>query len=158
MWLSQLQLDLGLSQINSRNMGWLGLTWDTVFKQCSNIEAAGRVLLSNFRSAKTGRTPQEALRVALSMYNTGSQSSFRNGYVARVENAGRRVSGRPATAIPTVIVGDQPASAAASDTGAGRVPVELAGSAAEKHGGGSTACTACVGCFQRRAQHARIGS
>src|SRR3546814_8354917 len=61
------------------------------------------------------------------MYNTGSQSrGFRNGYVARVENAGRRVSGRPATAIPTVIVGDQPASAAMSDTGAGRVPVELA--------------------------------
>src|SRR3546814_5210198 len=79
-------------------MGWLGLTWDTVFKQCANVEAAGRVLLSNFRSAKTGRTPQEALRVALSMYNTGSQSrGFRNGYVARVENAGRRVSGRPAT-------------------------------------------------------------
>src|SRR3546814_5343671 len=104
-------------------MGWLGLTWDTVFKQCANVEAAGRVLLSNFRSAKTGRTPQEALRVALSMYNTGSQSrGFRNGYVARVENAGRRVSGRPATAIPTVIVGDQPASAAVSDTGAGRVP------------------------------------
>src|SRR3546814_6009756 len=66
------------------------------------------------------------------MYNTGSQSrGFRNGYVARVENAGRRVSGRPATAIPTVIVGDQPASAAVSDTGAGRVPVELAEIAAE---------------------------
>src|SRR3546814_2354649 len=97
-------------------MGLLGLTWDTVFKQCANVEAAGRVLLSNFRSAKTGRTPQEALQVALSMYNTGSQSrGFRNGYVARVENAGRRVSGRPATAIPTVIVGDQPASAARSE-------------------------------------------
>src|SRR3546814_2627779 len=53
------------------------------------------------------------------------------GYVARVENAGRRVSGRPATAIPIVIVGDQPASAAMSDTGAGRVPVELAEIAAE---------------------------
>src|SRR3546814_7080799 len=114
-------------------MGWLGLTWDTVFKQCANVEAAGRVLLSNFRSAKTGRTPQEALRVALSMYNTGSQSrGFRNGYVARVENAGRRVSGRPATAIPAVIVGDQPPSAAVRPPGAGRVPVELADIAAAK--------------------------
>src|SRR3546814_19332972 len=101
-------------------MGWLGLTWDTVFKQCANVEAAGRVLLSNFRSAKPGRTPQEALRVALSMYNTGSQSrGFRNGYVARVENAGRRVSGRPATALPTVIGGEQHASADVSDTGPG---------------------------------------
>src|SRR3546814_1388333 len=34
-------VDLGLGQINSRNMGWLGLTWDTVFKQCANVEAAG---------------------------------------------------------------------------------------------------------------------
>ena len=47
-------VDLGLGQINSRNMGWLGLTWDTVFKQCSNIEAAGRVLLSNFRRPRRG--------------------------------------------------------------------------------------------------------
>ncbi|CAM5572333.1 MULTISPECIES: lytic transglycosylase domain-containing protein [Sphingomonadaceae] len=151
-------VDLGLGQINSRNMGWLGLTWDTVFKQCANVEAAGRVLLSNFRSAKTGRTPQEALRVALSMYNTGSQSrGFRNGYVARVENAGRRVSGRPATAIPTVIVGDQPASAAVSDTGAGRVPVELAEIAAENMEAAPPPPPPAWDVFGR-AQHARIGS
>src|SRR3546814_10320831 len=61
-------VDLGLGQINSRNMGWLGLTWDTVFKQCASVAAAGRVLLSNFRSAKPGRTPQEALRGALRQY------------------------------------------------------------------------------------------
>ena len=37
-----------------------------------------------------GRDPQAALRIALSMYNTGSQSrGFRNGYVAKVVgNAG----------------------------------------------------------------------
>src|SRR3546814_6109728 len=107
-------------------MGWLGLTWDTVFKQCANVEAAGRVLLSNFRTAKTGRTPQEALRVALSMYNTGPQSrGFRNGYVARVENAGGRVTGRPPTALRTVIVADQPPSPPVSAPAAGRLPVEL---------------------------------
>src|SRR3546814_20374970 len=116
-------------------MGWLGLTWDTVFKQCANVEAAGRVLLSNFRSAKTGRTPQEALRVALSMYSKGSQSrGFRNGYVARVENAGRHVRGRTATAIPTVIVGDQTDSAAVSDTGARHVPGELGAHGAANRG------------------------
>lgn len=37
-------VDLGLGQINSRNMRWLGLTWETVFDPCTNIAAAGVVL------------------------------------------------------------------------------------------------------------------
>lgn len=83
-------VDLGLGQINSRNMRWLGLTWDTVFEPCTNLAALGRVLTTNYRSVKSGRDPQSALRVALSMYNTGSQTrGFRNGYVAKVVgNAG----------------------------------------------------------------------
>ena len=125
-------VDLGLGQINSRNMAWLGLTWETAFKQCPNVEATGRVLLSNYRSAKAGRVPQEALRVALSMYNTGSQSrGFRNGYVARVENASRRISGRPATAIPTYAVADQGLSGPQGSAGSDGVTVELAEIAAE---------------------------
>ena len=28
-------VDLGLGQINSRNMRWLGLTWETVFDPCT---------------------------------------------------------------------------------------------------------------------------
>lgn len=83
-------VDLGLGQINSRNMRWLGLTWATVFDPCTNIAALGMVLTSNYTSVKAGRDPQTALRVALSMYNTGSQTrGFRNGYVAKVVgNAG----------------------------------------------------------------------
>ena len=83
-------VDLGLGQINSRNMPWLGLTWETVFDPCTNVAALGRVLTANYNSAKAGRDPQAALRVALSMYNTGSQTrGFRNGYVAKVvSNAG----------------------------------------------------------------------
>jgi type IV secretion system protein VirB1 len=83
-------VDLGLGQINSRNMKGLGLTWDTVFDPCTNVAAAGAVLAGNYRSVRTGLHPQTALRVALSMYNTGSQSrGFRNGYVSRVVgNAG----------------------------------------------------------------------
>lgn len=83
-------VDLGLGQINSRNMRWLGLTWETVFDPCTNIAALGRILTQNYNSVKAGRDPQSALRIALSMYNTGSQSSgFRNGYVAKVvSNAG----------------------------------------------------------------------
>jgi len=83
-------VDLGLGQINSRNMRWLGLTWETVFDPCTNIAALGRVLTQNYNAVKAGRDPQSALRIALSMYNTGSQSrGFRNGYVAKVvRNAG----------------------------------------------------------------------
>jgi type IV secretion system protein VirB1 len=83
-------VDLGLGQINSRNMRWLGLTWETVFDPCTNVAALARVLTANYNSAIAGRDPQTALRVALSMYNTGSQTrGFRNGYVAKVVgNAG----------------------------------------------------------------------
>ncbi|KKW90885.1 lytic transglycosylase domain-containing protein [Sphingobium chungbukense] len=80
-------VDLGLGQINSNNMAALGLTWDNVFDPCTNIGAAGKVLAGNYHQVRDGRLPQEALRVALSMYNTGSTTrGFRNGYVGRVLN------------------------------------------------------------------------
>lgn len=80
-------VDLGLGQINSNNMSKLGLSWETVFDPCTNIAAAGEVLSGNYQQVRRGRMPQAALRVALSMYNTGSKSrGFRNGYVSRVLN------------------------------------------------------------------------
>lgn len=83
-------VDLGLGQINSRNMRALGLTWATVFDPCTNIAALGRVLTGNYEAALSGREPQAALRIAFSLYNTGSPSrGFRNGYVRQVvANAG----------------------------------------------------------------------
>lgn len=96
-------VDLGLGQINSRNMRRLGLTWNTVFDPCTNIAALGRVLSENFRAVADGRHPQTALRLALSMYNTGSPSrGFRNGYVAKV------VSNAGATDGPNVVRRDDP--------------------------------------------------
>lgn len=78
-------VDLGLGQINSRNLHQLGLTWDTVFDPCTNITALGRILTQNFEAVAGGRHPQAALRLAISLYNTGSTSrGFRNGYVAKV--------------------------------------------------------------------------
>ena len=92
-------VDLGLGQINSRNMRWLGLTWETVFDPCTNVAALARVLTANYNAVSAGRDPQTALRVALSMYNTGSQTrGFRNGYVAKVVgNAGATAPTRPNT-------------------------------------------------------------
>lgn len=102
-------VDLGLGQINSRNMRWLGLTWETVFDPCTNVAALARVLTTNYNAVRAGRDPQTALRVALSMYNTGSQTrGFRNGYVAKVVgNAG--VANAPASYTSTF---PAPASAA----------------------------------------------
>jgi type IV secretion system protein VirB1 len=83
-------VDLGLGQINSRNMRALGLTWDTIFDPCTNIAALGQILTQNYNSVSAGRDPQSALRMAFSLYNTGNRSrGFRNGYVAKVVgNAG----------------------------------------------------------------------
>ena len=100
-------VDLGLGQINSRNMRWLGLTWETVFDPCTNVAALAHVLTTNYNAVKAGRDPQSALRVALSMYNTGSQTrGFRNGYVAKVVgNAGFANAGVSyAPTLPTVAV------------------------------------------------------
>lgn len=111
-------VDLGLGQINSRNMKALGLTWDTVFEPCTNIAAAGAVISGNYHSVSAGLHPQRALRIALSMYNTGSQSrGFSNGYVGRVVgNAGFSDSIRPVAVKITALTpadAGKPASAAA---------------------------------------------
>lgn len=63
-------VDLGLMQINSRNLGWLGMTVEDAFDPCRSVGAGARVL------------------TAFSGYNTGSPSrGFANGYVARVLTA-----------------------------------------------------------------------
>lgn len=110
-------VDLGLSQINSRNMKALGLTWNTVFDPCTNIAAAGAVLAGSYHKVSAGLHPQRALRIALSMYNTGSQSrGFANGYVGRVVgNAGYSDGIQPVSVKLAALPVDtgKPASAAA---------------------------------------------
>lgn len=79
-------IDLGLAQINSANLGWLRLSVEDAFDPCRNLAAAGTVLRAGFDLRSHSTDPQHALRVALSRYNTGHpERGFRNGYVARVE-------------------------------------------------------------------------
>lgn len=87
-------IDLGLGQINSRNLHWLGLSVEDAFEPCANLSAAARVLAHNYRAAtKSQADSQRALRAALSIYNTGDrQQGVRNGYVGRVETAARELS------------------------------------------------------------------
>ncbi|WP_017162355.1 lytic transglycosylase domain-containing protein, partial [Xanthomonas phaseoli] len=78
-------VDLGLMQVNSRNLGWLGYTVEEMFEPCKNIRAGAEVLRrAYYQAIRTHGEGQPALRVALSLYNTGDmQRGFRNGYVAR---------------------------------------------------------------------------
>jgi type IV secretion system protein VirB1 len=59
-------IDLGLMQINSRNLSWLGLTIEDAFDGCSSVRAASQLLTH------------------VSEYNTGSPTrGFKNRYVAK---------------------------------------------------------------------------
>ena len=77
--------DLGLTQINSRNLALLGLTVEQAFDPCTNINGGARILTADYVVAvHFYGEGQTALKAALSAYNTGSQSAgFLNGYVAR---------------------------------------------------------------------------
>ncbi|WP_312162700.1 lytic transglycosylase domain-containing protein [Phenylobacterium sp.] len=82
-------VDLGLAQINSKNLGWLGLSVEAAFDPCRNLAAGARVLQAGYEG---GADAQPALRRALSRYNTGdARRGFTNGYVAKVERAAAEV-------------------------------------------------------------------
>lgn len=78
-------VDLGLMQVNSRNLASLGYTVEDMFEPCKNIAAGGRILTAFYTSARPKyRDDQSALRAALSAYNTGNfEKGFTNGYLAR---------------------------------------------------------------------------
>jgi type IV secretion system protein VirB1 len=82
-------VDLGLMQVNSGNLRALGLTVAEVLDPCTNLAAGARILREGYTAARRGEPdPQQALRVALSRYNTGhSERGFANGYVQRVQHA-----------------------------------------------------------------------
>jgi type IV secretion system protein VirB1 len=72
-------VDLGLAQINSRNLSWLGLDVQTVFDPCRNLGAAQTVLLDGWK--RSGGN----LRKTLALYNTGKPDSQAGvKYAARV--------------------------------------------------------------------------
>jgi type IV secretion system protein VirB1 len=107
-------VDLGLAQINSKNLGWLGLTVDGAFDPCRNLAAAARVLQVGYEG---GADAQPALRRALSRYNSGdARRGFANGYVAKVERAATEVvpaiQARPSRLTPPTPEADEPPPAA----------------------------------------------
>lgn len=91
-------VDIGLMQVNSRNLKSLGLTVDAVFEPCTNLAAGAAILTEQYVIAATQHGPgRHALDASLSAYNTGDpRRGFRNGYVARVYAVPRVMN----TAIP----------------------------------------------------------
>lgn len=86
-------IDIGLAQINIRTLRRLNLSVADAFDPCLNLAAAARVLSDNYRGAAARAVPEQtALRVAISLYNTGDPSrGFRNGYVGRVDAAAAHI-------------------------------------------------------------------
>ncbi|RRD64400.1 hypothetical protein EII19_13195 [Comamonadaceae bacterium OH2310_COT-174] len=93
-------IDMGLGQINSANLDWLGLTVEQVFDPCTNLRAAAKILTMNFLRAGASHTDQQSrLKAALSAYNTGNfERGLTNGYVAKVYKA----ADRPPPTVPAI--------------------------------------------------------
>jgi type IV secretion system protein VirB1 len=88
-WTEQLlalghSVDIGLSQINSRNLPRLGLRVEEAFDPCTNLRAGATILSEDYASASARfGAGQVALRRALGAYNTGSLFAGRE-YVNRI--------------------------------------------------------------------------
>lgn len=83
-------IDMGLMQINSSSMRRFGLSPEAMFDPCTNIRVGTKILSINYSQAVEIYGPGEnALRAALSAYNTGNMvKGFRNGYVAKYYKGG----------------------------------------------------------------------
>jgi type IV secretion system protein VirB1 len=83
-------VDLGLMQVNSRNLAALGLSVAQVLDPCTNIRGGAAILTADYAEAVQSRgNGQVALQAALSAYNTGDfYRGFTNGYVARYYGPG----------------------------------------------------------------------
>jgi len=93
-------IDIGLGQINSANLSWLGLTVEQAFDPCTNLSAAARILTDNYtRANKQYAQEQASLAAALSAYNTGHfEHGITNGYVHKIYKAADK--GPPVIKVP----------------------------------------------------------
>jgi type IV secretion system protein VirB1 len=80
-------IDLGLGQINMKNLSKLGFSVEDAFEPCMNLSGSARLLQQKYTHATTigYEAGQPALKAAISTYNTGStKRGFENGYVRKV--------------------------------------------------------------------------
>lgn len=79
-------IDMGLAMINVKNLPRLGMSVEQVFDPCTNLRAMQTILSEAYVRASTRHGPgQNALKEALSAYNTGSpHRGLANGYVSKI--------------------------------------------------------------------------
>jgi type IV secretion system protein VirB1 len=97
-------VDLGIMQVNNRNLLELGETIESVLDPCRNITGGASILADFYgRAAQHYGEGQAALLAALSAYNTGDFSrGLRNGYAACVASAGVHSGAIPASTVAAV--------------------------------------------------------
>ena len=85
--------DVGLAQINIKNIHKYGYHAYEVLEPCTNLQIAAKILSNNYNRAQASSlTNQEALKKAISAYNTGNyRSGFSNGYVAKVTKNAQQI-------------------------------------------------------------------
>ena len=105
-------IDLGLGQINSANLNWLGLSVEQVFNPCANLQALQYVYLHCYDKAGSSGFGDRMQR-AFSCYNTGNaKKGFSNGYVAKVtSNFNRLINTFSSQPIPPFDINHQTQSA-----------------------------------------------
>jgi len=81
-------VSIGLVQISTQHAADLGISVDQLFDPCTNIRAGAQILSAEYQRAAAVRGEgQEALRQALSQYNSGSSTvGLENGYVTSIVN------------------------------------------------------------------------
>lgn len=74
------KVDLGIAQVDSENLSWLGLSVSHVFNPCTNLQAAQKILIDAYRQA--GGNGTASLKGALEAYNSGNTNG--DGHYAKV--------------------------------------------------------------------------
>ncbi len=91
-WVNELEdqgrnIDIGLGQINIKNIHHYGLHGRDALNPCINIQLMEKILLRNYQNAehKSQNLTKITIYQAISAYNTGNfHSGFNNQYVWRV--------------------------------------------------------------------------
>ena len=116
-------VDLGLMQVNSRNLATFGVTMTQMLDPyaCTNVRIGATILAADYTRASMVYGPgQRALRAALSAYNTGS---FYRGarYLARYTGSTLQTKPHP----PVVFMATSPIAASILPVDSFRADTEL---------------------------------
>lgn len=98
-WVDYLELhnynfDIGLLQINIKNVHKYGYRARDMLDSCNSLRVASRLLQQNYHKAlNLSNKKSDALLMALSAYNTGDfKYGFSNGYVSTVMASAKSIS------------------------------------------------------------------